>query len=82
MNIGIANYSNMKSLQLTLYESCWVKNSADDKWTMVSLIFLRKQALTFHANCLLGKIGFGISCTLSPKDTICMKYQSLYGGEK
>ena len=27
------------------------------------------------------KIGFDISCKLSPKETICMKYQSLFSEE-
>ena len=43
-------------------------NLADDK----SLIFFS----------LSQKIGFNISCKLSPKETICMKYQSLFSEGK
>ena len=28
------------------------------------------------------KVGFDISCKLSPKETICMKFQSLFSGKK
>ena len=48
-------------------------------------IFLSKQDLTFHANCLLTyfskKIRFDISCKLSPQETICIKCQMLFSGK-
>ena len=43
------------------------KNSADDN-------------LKYFA-CFSKKIGFDISCKLSPQETICMKYQSLFSGK-
>ena len=42
-------------------------NSADDKLTIILLVF--------------PEIGFDISCKLSSKETICMKYQSLFSGK-
>ena len=42
----------------------WIKSSADDILKYVCLIFLRKQVLIFHVNCL--------------QETICIKCRNLY----
>ena len=47
---------------------CWVKISADD-------------ILKYFSNCFL-KIGSSISCRFSPKETICMKGQTLFFGQQ
>ena len=46
---------------------CWVKVSAE--------------AILQHLSYFFQKIGFDISCKLSPKETICMKCQSLFSGK-
>ena len=43
-------------------------NLADDK-------------LMIFSSFLSQKVGFDISCKLSPLKTVCMKYQSLYSGK-
>ena len=48
------------------FTALWA-NSADNKLIIFFLIFLENR--------------FDISCKLSPKETICMKCQSLFSGE-
>ena len=45
-------YSREKFISV-LYLACWVKFSVDDILIYIYFFFLRKQALTVHANCLL-----------------------------
>ena len=51
-------------MQKNFEEACWVKISADDTFKSLFLFFPEKKS-------------FDISCKLSPKQTICMKCQSL-----
>ena len=41
-----------------------------------------KLIIFFYFVFFFHKIGFDISCKLSPKETICMKYQVLFCGGK
>ena len=46
-----------------------------------SYFSIKKIGLDIHVNCFLNrKISFDISCKLSPKEIICMEYQSLFSG--
>ena len=58
------------------------KNFSRQNSEIIFLIFPRNKALAFYENCLHRKIGFDFSYKLSPVETICMKCQRLFSGEK
>ena len=58
----------MNNLAYTYNVACWIKISAEDCSKQFSYLFK--------------KIGFDISCKLSPEETVCMKCQSLFSGKK
>ena len=62
-------YNNLSSCYYGLTFTTLLANSADDKLVIIFSYFSQK-------------IDFDISCKLSPAETICIKCQSLFSGEK
>ena len=49
---------------------------------VIKLTFAILCANSADDKLMIRKIGFDISCKLSPKETICMKCQNLFSGKK